>query len=66
MKHIVKHARQQQRSKKTLDENARIVKWMQEHPPMSQRDAAARMTEEFGTTVSQAKVCRALKGEPDP
>lgn len=48
--------RRQQRDKETLDQNARIKAWLDDHPGLPQRQAAEQMTGELGFRVTQTRV----------
>jgi hypothetical protein len=52
---------QRRRTQKTLDENAQIAEWLDTHPGLPQRQAAQKMSEELGLSVSQSRVSRALR-----
>jgi AAA domain len=48
--------RRQQRDRETLDQNARIKAWLDDHPGLPQRQAADLMTGELGFKVTQTRV----------
>ena len=50
--------RRSRRDRTTMDENARIARWLQAHPDVTQVQAAELMTSELGFRVSQSRVSR--------